>query len=306
MAAQTENDTWDPASSVGATATTVAPARAVATRDANPLINDPLAEPLVRAVGIDFCSRMAGGELDPTDIDADTGQGVQRIVDVMAVRTRYFDEFFTRAAEAGIRQAVILASALDSRAYRLPWPTGTTVFEIDQPEVIEFKTATLAGLDATLTANRRVVAIDLRQDWPAALRQADFDTDRPTAWIAEGLLGHLPPDARHRLLDNITLSPLPANYGSLGPLGGVNLSASPPTDARTHWRRSDPHDDPAAWHRLRLGRPRHTVRPRRQRIHLAPALRPGPGPRSAGRQLRGRPPATQHINLGVVSAARGR
>ena len=126
------------------------------------------------------------------------------MTDVMAVRTRYFDEFFAQGAKAGIRQAVILASGLDARAYRLRWPSGTTVYEIDQPQVIEFKTATLAQLGATPTVNHLVVAIDLRQDWPAALRQAGFDADRPTAWIAEGLLGYLPPDARDRLLDNIT------------------------------------------------------------------------------------------------------
>jgi methyltransferase (TIGR00027 family) len=124
--------------------------------------------------------------------------------DVMAVRTRYFDEFFAQGAKAGIRQAVILASGLDSRTHRLRWPSGTTVFEIDQPRVIEFKTATLTDLGAGPLADRRVVAIDLRQDWPAALRQAGFDADRPTAWIAEGLLGYLPPDAQDQLLDNIT------------------------------------------------------------------------------------------------------
>jgi methyltransferase (TIGR00027 family) len=93
---------------------------------------------------------------------------------------------------------------LDTRAYRLPWPDGTTVYEIDQPEVIEFKTSTLAGLGATPTAELRTIAIDLRDDWPAALRAGGFDVDQPTAWSAEGLLPYLPPDAQDRLFDNIT------------------------------------------------------------------------------------------------------
>ena len=159
---------------------------------------------LVKAVGIDFFARLAGGELQPRDIDDDAVPGLQQMADAMAVRTRYFDYFFTHAAGAGARQAVILASGLDSRAYRLRWPAGTTVFEIDQPEVIEFKTATLTNLGATPTADRREVAADLRQDWPATLRQTGFDADRPTAWIAEGLLHYLAPDATQRLLDNIT------------------------------------------------------------------------------------------------------
>jgi methyltransferase (TIGR00027 family) len=97
-----------------------------------------------------------------------------------------------------------MAAGLDARAYRLPWPAGTVVYEIDQPEVIAFKTTTLAGLGAEPIAERRTVAIDLRHDWPAALRKAGFDPDQPTAWIAEGLLGYLPPEAQDRLLDNIT------------------------------------------------------------------------------------------------------
>ncbi|HEX2286813.1 MAG TPA: class I SAM-dependent methyltransferase [Mycobacterium sp.] len=202
--ARTHNDTWDLASSVGATATMVAAARAVASKVERPLINDPFAEPLVRAVGIDVFTKLATGELRPEDLDGDADTGMLRMADNMAVRTRFFDEFFLDATDAGIRQAVILASGLDSRAYRLPWPAGTVVYEIDQPDVIEFKSRALADLGAEPTADRRTVAIDLRDDWPAALRAAGFDPGRPTAWSAEGLLGYLPPEAQDRLLDTIT------------------------------------------------------------------------------------------------------
>ncbi|HET9875845.1 MAG TPA: class I SAM-dependent methyltransferase [Mycobacterium sp.] len=202
--ARTENDTWDLATSVGATATGVAVGRALASRAADALINDPFAEPLVRAVGVDFFTRLASGELDPADIGDDGAWGMSRMRDMMAVRTQFFDKFFLTATGAGIRQAVILASGLDARAYRLAWPVGTTVYEIDQPTVIDFKTAALAGLGAVPTADRRTVAIDLRHDWPAALTEAGFDAGRPAAWSAEGLLAFLPPDAQDRLLDNIT------------------------------------------------------------------------------------------------------
>ena len=126
------------------------------------------------------------------------------MTDNMAVRTKFFDEFFIDATTSGIKQAVILASGLDARAYRLPWPDGTTVYEIDQPQVIEFKSRTLAELGAQPTAYRRTVAVDLRDDWPAALQAAGFDPGQPSAWSAEGLLGYLPPDAQDRLLDTIT------------------------------------------------------------------------------------------------------
>jgi methyltransferase (TIGR00027 family) len=207
-----EGDTWDLASSVGATATMVAAARAVASKADRPLIDDPFAEPLVRAVGIDLWTRLACGDLRPEDLDGnEAALGLQRMTDNMAVRTNFFDEFFLDATAAGIRQAVILASGLDSRAYRLPWPAGTIVYEIDQPEVIEFKSRTLAEMGAEPTADRRAVAIDLRFDWPAALTQAGFDASQPTAWSAEGLLGYLPPEAQDRLLDTITALSAPGS-----------------------------------------------------------------------------------------------
>ena len=199
--ARTEGDTWDLASSVGATATGVAASRALASKQPNPLINDPFADALVKAVGLDYCNRMADGELD---FDSDPLLDRERMCEQIAVRTRYFDDFLTSAAAAGIRQAVILASGLDTRAYRLPWPPDSVIFEIDQPQVIEFKSAVLADLGATLPADRRPVAIDLRDDWPKALRDSGFDSTQPTAWIAEGLLIYLPPDAQDRLFDNIT------------------------------------------------------------------------------------------------------
>jgi len=205
-----EGDTWDLASSVGVTATMVAAARAMASRADRPLINDPFAEPLVRAVGVDLLARLANGELDPNELndvhDGATGSAgaMSRMADNMAVRTKFFDEFFLGATHAGIRQVVILASGLDSRAYRLGWPAGTVVYEVDQPQVIEFKSRTLAELGAAPTADRRVVAVDLRDDWPTALRAAGFDPAQPTAWSAEGLLGYLPPEAQDRLLDTVT------------------------------------------------------------------------------------------------------
>jgi methyltransferase (TIGR00027 family) len=202
---RTDNDTWDLATSVGATATMVAAARAIATKADNPLIEDRFAEPLVRAVGVDFFTRWVSGDLVAVDVDDhESGWKLEHMPAAMAARTRFFDSFFRAATQAGIRQAVILASGLDARAYRLAWPADMTVFEIDQPQVIEFKTATLAKLDAAPTAELRTVAVDLRNDWPKALVAAGFDKSLPTAWIAEGLLGYLPPEAQDRLLDNIT------------------------------------------------------------------------------------------------------
>jgi methyltransferase (TIGR00027 family) len=201
--ARTENDTWDLATSVGATATMVAAGRGRATRAG--LIDDPFAEPLVRAVGVEFFTRWANGDLTADEVDIPGHPwGMQPMTDLLAVRTRLIDQFLSDATESGIRQVVVLASGLDARGYRLSWPAETVVFEIDQQQVTDFKTATLAAAGAQPTVDLRAVPIDLRDDWPAALRQAGFDTGRPTVWVAEGLLAFLPPEAQDRLLDNIT------------------------------------------------------------------------------------------------------
>jgi methyltransferase (TIGR00027 family) len=177
----------------------VAAARAVATRRPNPLIDDPYAEVLVRAAGVDLFARLASGSLEYEDV------GPGWLPEYFAVRTRFFDGFLTRVMKGSARQVVIVGSALDSRAYRMEWPEGTVIFEIDQPAVIEFKTVTLSKVGASPQAELRTVGVDLRHDWPMALRGAGFDPARPSAWIAEGLMiGYLPGDAQERLLGQIT------------------------------------------------------------------------------------------------------
>jgi len=178
----------------------VALSRALASQGPDALLNDPLADPLVRAVGLDPFVRMIDGKIT---LDDDPLLRREALNEQIAVRTRFFDEFFTAATDAGIRQAVILASGLDTRAYRLRWPEGMVVYEIDQPQVIDFKTRTLADLGAAPTADRRPIGVDLRNDWPTALRQHGFDVSQPTAWIAEGLLVYLPTEAQDRLFDSI-------------------------------------------------------------------------------------------------------
>jgi methyltransferase (TIGR00027 family) len=230
---RSENDTWDMATSVGATATMVAAARAAATRQPNPIIHDPFAEPLVRAAGVDLFARLASGDLEFSDV------GTGYMMDYFAVRARFFDDFFPRALVAGIRQAVIVASGLDSRAYRLAWPEGTVVYEIDKPEVIAFKNSVLSSLGATPATELHVVDTDLRQDWPTALQQAGFDSKKPTAWILEGLMiGYLPGDAQNRMLAEITaLSALGSRLAADHLPGSSRSVGAVMADIVENWRR---------------------------------------------------------------------
>ncbi len=247
--ARAEGDSWDLASSVGATATMVAASRALASRGPDPLLDDRFAEPLVRAVGHPFFVRMLDGQI-PLDSD-DMPLTLQQRREQIAVRTRFFDDFLTSAASAGIRQAVILAAGLDARAYRLPWSVGTVVYEVDQPQVIAFKSETLAGIGAEPTAERRTVGIDLRDDWPTALRDNGFDTAAPTAWIAEGLLPYLPPPAQDRLLDSITALSAPGSRLATENITDMGVFSDERARAmRTTWRKHGLDIDVAelVWH----------------------------------------------------------
>lgn len=201
--ARTEGDSWDITESVGATALSVAAARAVETATTDPLIRDEFAYLLVSSAGEPW-TRLASPGLEWIG-DDEHGRRAHRLAcDYQAVRTHFFDNYFVEAGSAGIRQVVILAAGLDSRAYRLDWPAGTTVYEIDQPQVVTYKTATLEAAGAAARATRRTVPVDLRDDWPAALSAAGFDPSRPTAWLAEGLLPYLPAEAQDRLFEMLT------------------------------------------------------------------------------------------------------
>ncbi len=207
---RTAGDSWAITELVGATALGVAAGRAVETGGPTPLIRDEFARILVSSAGPSW-TRLADPELAWLDGDPH-GQRVHRLgTDYQAVRTHFFDEYFENAVSAGIRQVVILAAGLDSRAYRLSWPAGTTVYEIDQPKVLEYKTGILESHGAVPAAKRCPVPVDLRDDWPTALTAAGFDRTQPTAWLAEGLLPYLPSDAQDRLFEKFTVLSAPGS-----------------------------------------------------------------------------------------------
>jgi methyltransferase (TIGR00027 family) len=178
----------------------------------DPLAVDPFAEVFCRAVGGPAADVLDGKAPEHPLKTADFGE---HFVNFQAARTKYFDEYFGRAAEAGVRQIVVLAAGLDSRAYRLPWPDGTTIFELDQPQVLEFKREVLAEHGAKPHAERREVAVDLREDWPQALRDSGFDPGKPSAWIVEGLLIYLPATAQQQLFTGLDALAAPGSHAAI-------------------------------------------------------------------------------------------
>jgi methyltransferase (TIGR00027 family) len=202
---RTDNDSWEITESVGSTALGVAAARAAETSSDNPLIKDPFARAFLDAAGEGMWSLTSDPKLSAelTDLVPDLAAHTQAMVDFMAVRTKWFDDLFLDAVSSGVRQVVILAAGLDSRSWRLAWPAGTTVYELDQAKVLDFKSSTLAQHGAQPTARLVSVAVDLRDDWPTALRKAGFDESVPTMWSAEGLLRYLPAAAQDLLFERI-------------------------------------------------------------------------------------------------------
>lgn len=192
---RTEGDTWDIVSSVGMTALFVAAMRAIESRQPDALVHDEFAALFVAAADDPDTNQL----LDDPEIWAQSPLGTE----FMGLRSKFFDDLFRTAAADGVRQAVILAAGLDARAYRLDWPQGMVVYEIDQPKVLEFKRQALDDAGATPKADRREVAVDLRENWPAALIEEGFDPAVPTVWSAEGLLPYLPGAAQDALFARI-------------------------------------------------------------------------------------------------------
>ncbi len=205
---RTDDDNWDIGSSVGFNALFVAAARALEAQRDEPLAVDPYAEVFCRAVGGGWAELLDGKAPDHR-LKSEFGEVFQTF---QGARTRFFDNYFESASSEGVRQLVILGAGLDSRAYRIDWPDNTVVFELDQPPMLEFKRKVLADHGDTPTAERREVPIDLRMDWPKALRNRGFERAEPAAWLAEGLLMYLPASAQEQLFTGVHSLTAPGSH----------------------------------------------------------------------------------------------
>ncbi len=248
---RSDDDHWDIVSSVGYTALLVAGWRALHAVSPQPLVRDVYAKVFIAASHDPY---LAGVLANPGTSEDETA-----FPRLYGVQTRFFDDFFASAGDAGIRQAVIVAAGLDSRAYRLEWPDSTKVFEVDLPKVLEFKTKVLNEQGAAPKARRIEVAADLRTDWPTPLKAAGFDPRSPSAWSVEGVLPYLTDDAQNALFTRISELCAPGSRVAVGALGsrldreqlaaletthpGVSMSGDVDFSALTY----EPKTDPAEW-----------------------------------------------------------
>ncbi|MFC1414890.1 class I SAM-dependent methyltransferase [Streptacidiphilus sp. N1-12] len=230
-------------SGVWATAVGVARVRALETGRENPLFRDPLALAFATAGGL-------GPESPLPDLDEAARRRWLGVAFSIIIRTKFLDDLLDQAAAAGVRQVVLLGAGMDSRAFRMDWPEGTRLFEVDTAEPLEFKDSVLRQERAVPRCERITVTVDLREDWPAALAAAGHDRSQPTVWIAEGLLIYLPEEAVERLIGLIGEQSAPGSrmgltLGSRGVVSRFAADAAAGT-AASMWVSEMP-DDPIGW-----------------------------------------------------------
>ncbi|MEU5769060.1 class I SAM-dependent methyltransferase [Streptomyces asoensis] len=230
-------------SGVWATAVGVARVRARESEREDALFRDPLAQAFATAGGLESSAPPPSG-------DEAARRRRLGVAFSVVVRTRFLDDLLRQACASGIRQVVLLGAGMDSRAFRMDWPEGTRLFEVDTAAPLDFKASVLRQERAVARCERITVAVDLREDWPGALAAAGHDPAAPTVWIAEGLLIYLPEDAVELLLARIGArsaadSRLGLTLGSRGVIERFGADAGPGS-AASLWVSEMP-DDPVAW-----------------------------------------------------------
>jgi methyltransferase (TIGR00027 family) len=232
----------DAPTGVGTTAVGVAVVRMLESAREDRLFEDPLASAFVTAAGWQ----------PPADGDAIAEERRRKFGAVAAWvvgRTRFLDELMAEAAAAGIRQVVLLGAGLDARAFRLDWPDGTRVFELDTAEMLGFKQRVVEENGFAPRAERITIAIDLRDDWPAALRAAGFDPALPSAWVVEGLLVYLDQASVDRLMRDVAALAAPGSRLGLTASSGASIDSwrdAVGEDVSAMWISALP-EDPAGW-----------------------------------------------------------
>ncbi|MER6142326.1 SAM-dependent methyltransferase [Streptomyces sparsogenes] len=226
-----------PLPTVCRTAVWTARMRADESRAPSPCVVDPWAAEFVAAAG-------------PQDPPPGGPEARSFLHDGVAVRSRYFDDYLLEAVRGGCTQVVLLGAGLDARAFRLPWPRPVDVFEVDLPDLLDFKNQ-VVGDRAPAAARRVTVAADLRDDWAGALTAAGFDPARRTAWLCEGTLVYLEPEQADAVVRTMAAhSPPGSDVGaetmtSQDGLGCLRSCRDTLSSGGASWRWAP--RDPASW-----------------------------------------------------------
>jgi methyltransferase (TIGR00027 family) len=170
---------------LGSTAQWTAAVRFKESEREDRLFYDPWAETLAGRDGLAWLEKRSADSVIP-----------------IVLRTRFFDDVLLGiASRNGIRQIVLIAAGLDTRAFRLNWPEYMRMFELDQIHVLDHKEHILQTAKAKATCERKAIRVDLTAPWEVALQEAGFDTQQPSGWLLEGFLFYLSKENLTSLLD---------------------------------------------------------------------------------------------------------
>lgn len=203
----TEKD--DSQSDLASTARWTAAVRALESERIDRLFSDPWAAALAGEEGSAWLAQRTADSVLP-----------------IVLRTRFFDDFLQRiTSREAVRQIVMLAAGLDTRAFRLTWPAGTQIFELDQAAVLRHKEQVLNSTGAQPACKRRLIEVDLTGAWQAALVQAGFDSARPSGWLLEGFLFYLPNERLTQILDEVSNLAAPGSWLGFDIINSVVLTS---------------------------------------------------------------------------------
>lgn len=104
--------------------------RSLESKREKPLFTDPLA------------AKLAGDDVIARALELDE----QKSIAYVQIRTKFFDDFLTNNLSKS-RQVVLLGAGLDTRAFRLDFPEGVSLFEVDRVDAIVYKNAILTDDD---------------------------------------------------------------------------------------------------------------------------------------------------------------
>ncbi len=91
---------------------------------------------------------------------------------------------------------------MDTRAFRLPWSSETHIYELDRPEVLEYKASVLG--ENPSKCHRHLISVDIRETWSDQLIASGYQVELPCIWLMEGFLYYLSEKEVQELLKTIT------------------------------------------------------------------------------------------------------
>jgi len=154
---------------VGLTAVGVAAIRAAESERSERLFSDPFAAGFVGAAS----SR------NRLEKSAERRGRRPSLAAWVVVRTRFLDDLVLDACARGCLQVVILGAGLDARAFRLDWPDNLRVFELDLPQVLDFKQQVVRTEGWHPACERITVPVDLSDDWAVHFARRASTRARP-------------------------------------------------------------------------------------------------------------------------------